>query len=291
MKIKYLFIIFFFILLWPKDSQAVVLSIESKASTLPSVKDAELVINIDTEQQNINALEGDLVLPANIKVNNIFDSSEIISFWVEKPAINGTAIHFSGITPGGFKGRGILFRVIVRSDIEQQTIFKFANLQSLLNDGLGTAVNISGTNFYLNFVSDTSVAPVEISISDHELPENFTPIISRLDEIESGIFFLVFDTQDKGTGIDHYEVREGWRRYQKAVSPYRLRNQKLNEDVFVKAVDKMGNERIVKVLAFYPKAWYEKIEFYAIILFVLVVLFVLYKKKIVHVKSSNKNKR
>lgn len=63
--------------------------------------------------------------------------------------------------------------------------------------------------------------------------------------IFDGKYFLVFATQDKGSGISHYEVCEGGKRKCAiAESPYLLQNQKLNQKIFVKAVDKNGNEYI-----------------------------------------------
>ncbi len=84
-----------------------------------------------------------------------------------------------------------------------------------------------------------------------------------------GQYFIIFDAQDKQTGIDHYEVLESEpgaesagesgrsdliRRFIKgktpqwkvAQSPYLLEDQKLQSEVHVKAVDKAGNERTVK---------------------------------------------
>jgi len=66
----------------------------------------------------------------------------------------------------------------------------------------------------------------------------------------------VFGTQDKGSGIDHYEVAESdnpfvneanlvWRR---AESPELLQDQSGRSTVYVKAVDRDGNVRIEKVL-------------------------------------------
>lgn len=290
---KYIFIILLFIFCCPQFSQALVLNINSKSNVLPTGQKVEISISLDTQNVDINALEGDLLLPSGISVVDVLDASEVISFWLEKPASKDNKIHFSGMTPGGFKGQGILFRALVIADKNQKADFSLANLQVLLNDGQGTATVADSNILTVDFVSEaaSSYEAVEVTVSDHEMPESFTPIISRLDQIEPGIFFLVFDTQDKGTGIDHYEVREGWRLYESAESPYRLKNQKLNDDIYVKVFDKAGNQRVVKVLAFNAKYWYEKIEFYGIILLVIFVYFILRKKLQPNaIRNTNKKK-
>lgn len=290
---KYIFIILLFIFCCPQFSKALVLNINSKSNVLPTGQKVEISISLDTQNVDINALEGDLLLPSGISVVDVLDASEVISFWLEKPASKDNKIHFSGMTPGGFKGRGILFRALVIADKNQKADFSLANLQVLLNDGQGTATVADSNILTVDFVAEASSSyeAVEVTVSDHEMPESFTPIISRLDQVEPGIFFLVFDTQDKGTGIDHYEVREGWRLYESAESPYRLKNQKLNDDIYVKVFDKAGNQRVVKVLAFNAKYWYEKIEFYGIILLVIFAYFILRKKLQPNaIRNTNKKK-
>ena len=54
----------------------------------------------------------------------------------------------------------------------------------------------------------------------------------------------------QGLGIARYEVCEGSKRKcALAESPYLLKNQKLNKNIFIKAVDKNGNERIAMIAA------------------------------------------
>ena len=84
--------------------------------------------------------------------------------------------------------------------------------------------------------------------------------------IFGGKHFLVFATQDKGSGIDHYEVREvwwGWFRI--AESPYLLQNQRLDTKITLKAIDKNGNERTSTVKAVYSMKWYEHYSLWGII--------------------------
>jgi len=48
--------------------------------------------------------------------------------------------------------------------------------------------------------------------------------------------------------MDRYEIKEGlWRPFVVSESPHVLKNQKLNVSIYVKAIDKAGNERLVIV--------------------------------------------
>jgi len=68
-------------------------------------------------------------------------------------------------------------------------------------------------------------------------------ILGCLDTPTDGKYFLVFSTQDKGSGVDHYEVREGrFGGFSEVSSPYILKYQSLDKKIFVKAIDKFGNE-------------------------------------------------
>lgn len=290
--IKKLTKIFFFIaIIWPISGQAALLYLENSDSQAIVGRDLSLQIKLDTQGQDINALEGDLFLPAGLQVSNIYNNNSLVSLWVDEPINDNGQIHFSGIMPGGFIGSGNLFKIVVKFSVASAQDFYFNNLQAYLNDGSGTQTDITSQNISINFIVSEQEQGIEVKIRDNIAPENFVPIIKRLDQIEPGIFFLVFDTKDKNSGIDYYEVREGWGTYVLATSPYRLKNQNLGEDIFVKAVDKTGNERVVKVLAFYPKFWYQKYQFYGIIIFALVVIWLAHKKKLTYARKSNKNKK
>ena len=92
---------------------------------------------------------------------------------------------------------------------------------------------------------------------DTDSPESFKPIITQSPDVFNGKYFLVFVTQDKGSGIDHYEVSEGGGKFMVAASPYLLKNQKLNKKITVMAIDKSGNKRTVIVSSENAIPWYK----------------------------------
>jgi hypothetical protein len=95
--------------------------------------------------------------------------------------------------------------------------------------------------------------------ADTTAPEFFSVQTYRDPKIYEGKYFLAWSTTDKQTGVDHYEVLEtdpgrfGFFRnigtkshWMIATSPYILSDQFLRSKIMVKAIDKMGNERIVE---------------------------------------------
>ena len=129
-------------------------------------------------------------------------------------------------------------------------------------------------NFQFSIFKEAPISKSQILVSkeDKDQPEEFKPEIAQSPEMFEGKYFLVFATQDKGSGIDHYEVCEGSKK--KCViaeSPYLLQNQELNQEIFVKAVDKSGNERVVTIPAQKPLPWYKNYFVIAILIIGLII--------------------
>ncbi len=75
---------------------------------------------------------------------------------------------------------------------------------------------------------------------------------------------MTFATQDKQSGIDHYEIQESRSskidagKWKTAESPYLLIDQELHSFIYVLAIDRQGNERVIKVFPRKPLAWTEQ---------------------------------
>ena len=83
---------------------------------------------------------------------------------------------------------------------------------------------------------------------DATSPEKFQAEIGQDPSVFEGKYFLGFSTQDKTSGIDYYEVKEGKGDFKRAQMPYLLDDQTLNGKIIVKAVDKAGNEQISEII-------------------------------------------
>lgn len=225
-----------------------------------------VVIEIDTGIEEINALEATLVLPEGMRVSQIETGNSAILMWITPPRREDNLITFAGITPGGFFGIQPIFTVNGNFSTDDLKEARFENVLALENDGSGGSVPV-----ILSF----SLAE---SKRDTESPENFTPVVASDPNVFDGKYFLVFATQDKGSGIKRYEVREGsfgwWR---EAESPYLLKSQKLNKDIYVRAIDNASNDRVVVLPSQVHSSWWEEPGLF-VILIVVVLAAVLYRR-------------
>ena len=239
---------------------------------------------VDTEGQSLNAFEGTIAVSSDyFEVIDIKASRSVVDFWIDSPVggfaddPNRSSFDFAGIVAGGFEGSGgNIFELILKTKQQEgEGYIGLNNTKALVNDGLGTEAPTKPFVLNINISEHVEVSDIiVIDIKDNDAPEIFSPIISQIPDIAGDNYLLVFSTKDKGVGMDYYQIKEGLGRWHSAESPYILRNQKLNVDISVKAVDKNGNERIVKLPARYSKEWYEKYEFFAILIGVIILAFI-----------------
>ncbi len=241
--------------------------------------------------EDINAVEVYLSFDGEVLDVVDFSTANSILTFIKNPLIDQQKglINFSGIIPGGYTGRlvgdpgksNLLGRAIfqVKKQEKEKVLINFlANSQAFLNDGQGTKTNLTFVPLEIK-VSKQEVAfnPLndweKIKENDKILPEEFTPEIVKMENQ----YFLVFNTQDKQSGIDNYAVYESARKrmkinlkdWQVTESPYLLKDQNLKSYIYVKAVDKAGNERIAILNPQVQIRWYKNYLIWGIILLVL----------------------
>jgi hypothetical protein len=245
-------------------------------------------ILLNTGDDDINAVGGTINYPTDLLVlREVQDANSIVSLWVDDPkfAYPGK-VAFSGIIPGGYRGDGgLLLKLSFLAQKEGQGTVTLSTPQALMNDGNGTAAPLAVMSYA--FTVSPSVggevqhAPV---LQDADPPESFKPEIGRDPAIAENRWFVAFSTQDKGSGIDHYEIKESspqglglsgeWVR---AESPYVLRDQTLRSTVIVKAIDRVGNERVEEIGPLHALQWYENYGTWVIIGLCLAVILALLK--------------
>lgn len=298
-----LFIILFgFLLLYPLVTQGVVLYLEPSTGNYQPGDTFGLEIKIDTEGECINVIEGNLKFSQDILKGVDFSRGKsIITLWVKSPEINQESglISFSGGIPNGYCGRvpgdpgvsnllgKIIFRVpemIIGKPDENLAEIKFLDTcQVFLNDGKGTEAGLNTKGAIFNILTEKLEVPSkdewqEEIKKDNTPPEAFKAEIGRDPAIFEGKYFITFSTTDKQTGIDHYEIKEGKRDWQVVISPYVLENQRLTNDIWVKATDKADNERIEIVKASREPIW--KYVFYGILALIILLVIIKLGKKI-----------
>ncbi|HXF44026.1 MAG TPA: GxxExxY protein [Candidatus Paceibacterota bacterium] len=293
--------IFVFFFVWLSVADAAEVSLQADLPEF-GVGDEILVdVLIDTGDETLNAVQGEILFPAEIlEMMGVYERDSVIITWLEKPHLVETGrIVFGGAAPGGFGNvltpTGVepnrLMSVVFRGKKEGKAELNFGNIQAFLNDGEGTEASLTASPLVLTVSGETgkpnsSKNPI---LTDEEPPENFEPIIARDQAVGNDQWFLVFSTQDKESGVDHYEILERrlfLGRWRIGESPYILKDQSLRSRIFVKAADRAGNVRVVELAPFHPLKWYEDWFFWTILIVVAVgALFFerkLWRRRITH---------
>ena len=231
----------------------------------------------------INAIDATISYTANIIPVDVSIGKSIVPVWIQAPKIDTEKkqITFAGGIPNGYCGRiegdprltNVIAEIIVRSpglqiggsnDINAEVKFE-ESTQVLLNDGFGTIAPLTKISSEITLEKTPGGALKddwrEVVQGDEIPPESFSIELVRDEEFIdfSGKYYIVFNTTDKQSGLSHYEVTEeplkslgnpSWGGtgvpWIKATSPYVLSDQSLNSIVYVKAIDKSGNEYVAK---------------------------------------------
>ncbi len=247
-----------------------------------------VTLRLDTSPSEcINSVDAVLNFDPGLQVADVSIGNSIFSLWVETPVFDNDArtISFAGGIPNGYCGRvegdpeltniiaEIIFRIpsfsIGNSGVGPERMVTFSDTTNLyLNDGLGTAIkaNTSNAKFIVgdNFSGGANDEWRNRVSEDTLPPKQFSITLTKDDSAFHGEYFIVFNTNDKQTGIDHYEVIEEpisdlgdfdffkwggvtapWKR---VTSPYVLEDQTLNSVIRVKAIDKAGNEYVASLV-------------------------------------------
>lgn len=275
-----------FFLLFPGQGFAAEFYFGAKEATFAKAQPVEIGLFLNTEGETVNAIEGKIQYQdSEWEFQEIRDGETIVNFWLERPQEPSCAtlceIKFSGIIPGGYTSpRGFLFSMVLVPKISGKISLKTSGERVLLHDGIGNTATIRQAPLILE-TSDTQPVINEIPpFFDTTPPETFSPEISHDPNIFNEDYFLVFATQDKGAGMDYFEVMEKGLfggGFLETESPYRLKDQGLHKDIWIKAVDKAGNVRVSIIPAKKPLAWYLQGELWVIIVFVL-YLWILLRK-------------
>jgi len=227
----------------------------------------EIFVRLDTEGEMINALEGKVHVPSFLSVKSVRDGNSFIAFWSERPQIgDNNNIVFSGIIPGGWQGRnGMIFSFIAQTNKLGSDALTISDARVLLHDGEGTEVVTQTDLLTLHVDEKITMEELVFEEDDQEPPELFTPFLTEDPDIFEGDYILIFATQDKGSGIDRYEVRETRKRlpappsayglgkdeeaeeWKIVESPYVIMDQTLESFIYIRVIDRAGNIRVVLV--------------------------------------------
>lgn len=306
-KLIFILLPFAFCLLFfsalPLMGQAAELYLESSEGKYYVDETFTIDIRVNVEHnESINAIEGYVEFPNDIlKVKDFSTGNSILTF-IEKPKIDygKGLISFTGIIPGGYSGMipgdpgksNLLGKIIFQavSSGSAQIVFK-DNSQALLSDGKGTPAKLitKGVIIEVELPKEEPLRDEwkEELEKDKIPPEDFIPEIIKINDK----YYLAFSTKDKNSGIDHYEIFEEdisrttgklfWgQNWIERGSPYLLKDQSLTSAIEIKAIDKAGNEKIVKLPAAYSLSWYKNYFIWVIIILVIIFTYSFIKRNL-----------
>src|SRR3989339_757719 len=206
-------------------------------------------------KQIINAMDGLVIFdPSFLEVQDVSLGDSVFTLWPRTPdfaSIDGK-IMFTGGVPSGTMGGSIVKVVFLAKKTGPTNFYLSDNSILYLNDGQGTKTSAQNQK-------------VSLIIQLGKDPYTF-----------EGQYFISFFAEDKESGIDHYEVKEGDKDFVTTASPYILSDQSLKSKIFVKAVDKNGNEKVLEfknTKAFYLQSWFISL------VIILIIYFIWHKKK------------
>ncbi len=258
---KITLLLFIFVLI-PLCSQAAVLRSSIDEELLAKSSKAVVSILLDAKGENINALSAELsVISGDAEIYEINDGESIISAWIERPTIENNKVVFAGIIPGGFSGvydpnskdpqPGLVMKLAIKSNNSGEVILGIKNLQAYTGAGESAQITADPDIVKILFSNKTDEVPDQTR-SDWTVPVFTEFSISKLNNETRG-WFVVFNAEDQESGIEYYEIQEtfnkepdpsGWKR---AENPYLLKDQHRLHTVFIKAVDRTGNQKIVRI--------------------------------------------
>ena len=260
-------------------ASASVVTVLSDFQTLRVGDVVEIGVSIDTQGERINAAEIEVSYPADLLEFNSSDTTDsVVSVWLpDTHAVKEGLVTFSGITPGGFVSSRADFITLAFTVLKEgQGLVSIPTAVLLLHDGLGTSDSSTVQNMHINVEEGPSRINAHVD-TDIESPEDFTVSSLTDADVFKGSPFLVFETTDKNSGIDHYTVSEGvFGKAYRAESPYELRTEVGKKTVAVTAYDKAGNTRVVTLYPHTLKAWYQNnIALGIIVVLCVLILFIL----------------
>ncbi|MDP2598349.1 MAG: hypothetical protein Q8P49_00795 [Candidatus Liptonbacteria bacterium] len=200
-------------------------------------------------ETSVNAIGGKVNVPDGVKIVGITEAQSIIEYWVEKPKWDGTKgeITFGGIIPGGFTGEGVLFHFYAKGDAADALMVDKEATELLANDGAATEEPV---------IALPSVPlPQEFALSgsaDIQPPEVLGFQKATIPGVNNDQPFVMFHLRDDSgiassqvayadTPQDFTSTMLEWR---EAESPLALTENEADKYIYLKAIDREGNEYV-----------------------------------------------
>ncbi len=144
-KLTIIFLFFIFYFLFSDSVSAASLYLVPQSQTIYRDESFLVEVRLDTEDEAINVVEAGLTFPANLlKAVDFNKGNSILTLWLEETKIQEGGITFLGGIPNGFKGDGLLGKIIFWGMETGKAKISFKeDSKVLLNNGKGTAAELN----------------------------------------------------------------------------------------------------------------------------------------------------
>lgn len=236
-------------------------------------------------EDEINSVEGNIILEGDYTVKTMSTAGSIFDMWPNKPSFeNGTISFVGGSASSVFGNRLKLFSIILEVHSQEGVTFSSNQTDIFLNDGIGTKIRVDSLKKEIKLPAskrDSKDKFNELILLDREPPFEFEISIGRDVNSFDGKYFASFNTTDKDSGVERYEVLEN--NIETPIltgTTYVLQDQTLKGNLIVKAIDKAGNVQVVEVQVkdLVSKDASINWKSLSIALLVLVLVFIILKK-------------
>lgn len=217
-------------------------------------------VHVKADTNAINEAEGTIVVPAGVSSIQISEAGSAFPLWTQAPtySFSSHSISFAGGVPGGIAvGQDVLlFTIYGNTQAPGTYVFEPIGISVYQNDGSGTKDTVTSEPVSV-IVTSIDAKPKDV-LAAKRSQDTVAPELHVALGHDASLFdnryFLSFYGSDVGTGIDHFDVSEGFGAFKKADNYYVLSDQKLGSLIRVRAVDGAGNSKVVYVLPTHPFA-------------------------------------
>jgi hypothetical protein len=243
------------------NAASVILSAPVTTVSVGDIISYTVLLNTDTA--SINAVDLGILYPGILRVKNISRQKSAIQIWVNDPSYTAQAVILSGGSPGGINSHQAIIATIVFEAVAvgDGQLGLSPSSKVLLNDGAGSEAPLALQTAAIHVTprqassASSNFSPTK-NIKDTSAPVGFDLVIGKDPKVFNGRYFVSFFTSDSGSGLSHYEIKEGNKPFVLAKSPFQLDDQSLHTVVRVRAYDGAGNYREVVYPNVFKRAWW-----------------------------------
>lgn len=226
-----------------------------------------LELHLNPSSENITAVELKVkYIPQDLKAIGFINSNSLLMM-IEPPEIREDQglITFSGIIPGGFKGRvpgdpgesnllGTIVFQVLKTKNQKTKVSVLEDSKIFIEDGQELSGGFISNDIEINiYPKEVVFNPLNeldsLKESDKTPPEEFKAEIIKINDN----YFLIFETKDKQSGVESYNLLVGEKKcfgkikkikeINNISSPYQIEEKDLNKIIRITAIDKAGNQR------------------------------------------------